>query len=140
MPGWMPVPARRDDTDVKKRTGEPWIPAVEYGALLHAFTVNLVVRDIDRAACFYREVLRGLVHYSDPDFAAIKVGCAELMLHADHTDEANPWHARLSAGELRGLGTELRLLGMDPDEVAARADAVEAVFKPVADRGTAGGR
>ena len=58
------------------------------------------------------------MHYSDPDFAAVRVLGIELMLHADHTYEANPWSARLKEGTLRGLGAELRLLGMDPDEVA----------------------
>ena len=40
----------------------------------------------------------------DPDFAAIKVGGVELMLHADHTYDKHPWHQHLVAGERRGLG------------------------------------
>ena len=58
---------------MKKRTGDPWIAAADYGALLPQFTVNLIVRDIDRALEFYRKVLRAQVHYSDPDFAALRV-------------------------------------------------------------------
>lgn len=120
---------------MKKRTGDPWIPAAEYGASLPTFTVNLVVRDIARSLGFYTEVLGALVHYSDPDFAALGVGGAALMLHADHTYEGNPWSRRLATGEPRGLGAELRLLGVDPDEVQTRADAAGALFKPVSVRG-----
>ena len=120
---------------MKKRTGEPWIPAPAYGGLLPQFTVNLIVRDVGRALHFYEEVLQATVHYSDPDFAAVRVLGIELMLHADHTYEANPWSARLKEGTLRGLGAELRLLGMDPDELAQRARSNDALFKDVAARG-----
>jgi|SRR6516164_3802467 catechol 2,3-dioxygenase-like lactoylglutathione lyase family enzyme len=120
---------------MKKRTGSPWIPAPAYGALMPQFTVNLIVRDIEAALAFYREVLAAEVHYADPDFAAVRILGLELMLHADHTYEHNPWSARLSAGEPRGLGAELRLLGMNPDAVAERARAANAVFAAVATRG-----
>ena len=92
---------------MKKRTGEPWIPAPSYGALLPQFSVNLVVRDIDEAVRFYQSVLLAHVHYKDPDFAAVRILGAELMLHADHTYEANPWSLCLKAGTRRGLGAEL---------------------------------
>ncbi len=55
---------------MKKRTGEPWIPAAAHGAMLPTFTVNLVVREFDRSLAFYTAVLRAHVHYSDADFAA----------------------------------------------------------------------
>ena len=53
--------------------------------MLPPFMANLLVRDVARAIPFYRDVLAGVIHSSDPDFAAIKVGGVELMLHADHT-------------------------------------------------------
>src|SRR5687768_5749051 len=99
---------------MKKRTGEPWIPAAEYGRSLPTFTVNLIVRDIDRSITFYTRVLEATVHYADPDFAALRLGGAEVMLHADHAYEANPWSPRLASDVPRGLGAELRLLGLDP--------------------------
>lgn len=120
---------------MKKRTGEPWIPAPAYGALLPQFTVNLIVRDIPRALRFYEEVLEAHAHYSDADFAAVRVLGIELMLHADHTYEANPWSASLQQGAERGLGAELRLLGMDPDALAERACSHDALFKEVTNRG-----
>jgi catechol 2,3-dioxygenase-like lactoylglutathione lyase family enzyme len=120
---------------VKKRAGNAWIPAPEYGALLPEFTVNLIVADIERTLGFYRAVLQAHVHYADPDFAAIRVLGVELMLHADHTYEQSPWSDDLASGGARGLGAELRLLGMNPDTVAERARATGALFKEVAARG-----
>jgi len=121
--------------EVKKRTGDPWISASDYGALLPQFTVNLIVRSIDLALEFYRKVLQAQVHYSDPDFAALRVLGIEMMLHADHTYEHNPWSASLQGGQTRGLGAELRLLGMNPEEVAERARRMKALFKDVSVRG-----
>ncbi|HEY2050437.1 MAG TPA: VOC family protein [Caulobacteraceae bacterium] len=120
---------------MKKRAGDPWIPASKYGALLPQFMVNLIVRDVGLSLEFYRQVLGAHVHYSDPDFAAIRVLGAEMMLHGDHTYEGNPWSDSLRNGVARGLGAELRLLGVNPDEVAERARARNALFKEVAVRG-----
>jgi catechol 2,3-dioxygenase-like lactoylglutathione lyase family enzyme len=123
------------DREVKKRTGDPWISASDYGALMPQFTVNLIVRSIDTALEFYRKVLWAQVHYSDPDFAALRVLGIEMMLHADHTYEQNPWSADLQGGQLRGLGAELRLLGMNPEGVAERAREMNALFKDISVRG-----
>lgn len=120
---------------MKKRTGDPWIPAPAYGALLPQFTVNLIVRNIDAALEFYRAVLLAQVHYADPDFAALRILGIELMLHADHAYDHNPWSAGLEGGQPRGVGAELRLLGMNPDELAERARRVNALFKEVSVRG-----
>lgn len=120
---------------MKKRTGEPWIPGHVYGRSLPEFTVNLIVRDLDRSLAFYRDVLDATVHYSDLDFAAIRIRGLELMLHVDHAYDQNPWSDHLAGGEARGLGAELRLFGVDPDEVERRALAAARLFKPVSVRG-----
>jgi len=104
------------------------MPAAEYGRGLPAFTVNLLVRDVPRAVAFYETVLVAQTHYADPDFAALRVGEAEIMLHADHTYEIHPWVAPLAAGERRGLGVELRVFGMDPDLLEQRARVAHAVI------------
>lgn len=100
----------------------PWIPGFRYSALLPALSLNLLVRDTSRAADFYRDVMNGEVHYLDIDFAAVRAGTVEIMLHADHTHDTHPWFADLATGQTRGLGSQFRLLGvLDPDEVAKRA-------------------
>lgn len=120
----------------KKRQGEPWMPAEEYGRALPPFTVNLIVKEVARSVAFYADVLGATVHYSDPDFAALRVGELEFMLHADHTYEDHPWYARLTSGTGRGLGSELRLFGVDPDEVETLAQQQGAtVVVPTADKG-----
>jgi len=97
------------------------MPADQYGRRLPAFTVNLLVRDMPRALGFHTQVLAAQVHYADADFAAVSVNGVELMLHADHTYDKHPWHVPLVRGERRGLGAELRVLGIDPDAVERRA-------------------
>ena len=119
----------------KKRTGDPWLPSAEYGHRLPPLSVNLIVRDMERSLAFYREVLAVTVHYADPDFAALEALGVEFMLHADHAYDGMPWHPRL-ASEPRGLGVELRLFGLDPDEVQSRAEAAGAeVVIPTRDMG-----
>jgi uncharacterized glyoxalase superfamily protein PhnB len=114
----------------------PWMPGFRYGALLPPLSLNLLVRDTERAAGFYRDVLEAEVHYQDVDFAAVRVGPVEVMLHADHTHDDHPWHAALQSGVTRGLGAQLRLLGVDPDAAEARARAAGAeVVAPPTDKG-----
>lgn len=100
------------------------------------FTVNLLVRDIDVAVRFYRDILGAIVRYADPDFAAVRVANLEFMLHADHTYDDHPWYGPLRNGDRRGLGAELRLLGLDPDLVESRVRLANAVaVRPVTTRG-----
>lgn len=108
---------------MKKRTGDPWMPAPAYGRSLSGLTVNLVVRDVARAVDFARVVLAADVVYADPDFAVLRHGAAEWMLHADHTYSDHALKGSLAADDPRGIGAELRLHGRDPDaaEAAARA-------------------
>jgi uncharacterized glyoxalase superfamily protein PhnB len=115
----------------------PWIPGFRYGALLPPLSLNLLVTDTERSAAFYRDVLGAELHYLDVDFAAVRVGPAEVMLHADHTHDEHPWHEDLQAGKMRGLGAQLRVLGvLDPDEVERRArEHGAAVVAPPANKG-----
>ncbi len=105
----------------KKRQGDPWMSSVDYGRRLPSLTLNLIVRDMARSVAFYREVLGASVEYSDPDYAALRLLEIDFMLHADHTYEDHPWYPRLKNNEERGLGAELRLFGVSPDEVESRA-------------------
>lgn len=120
----------------KKRVGDPWMPGFRYGALLPPLSLNLIVRDTARAAAFYRDVFDAEVHYVDIDFAALRVGPAEVMLHADHTHDTHPWHAELQTAATRGLGAQMRILGIDPDRTERRArDAGAMVTVAATDKG-----
>jgi catechol 2,3-dioxygenase-like lactoylglutathione lyase family enzyme len=101
----------------------PWMPAHEFARTLTGLTVNLLVRDVPSSVPFYTEVLGLELLYGDEDFAALEgPGGWHMMLHADHTlDHSPPETARLSADGKRGTGAEIRILGLDPDEVEARA-------------------
>ena len=123
------------DNLTEKRTGEPWMPAEEYGRGLPQFTVNLIVRDVARSVEFYTNVLGAAVRYADPDFAALQLGSIEFMLHADHAYDQHPLASRLATGGPRGTGAELRLLGVDPDALAARARVHGTpILQPVSDK------
>ena len=106
----------------------------EYGRSLAGFGVNLLVREIAPAVAFHRTVLNATVVYEDPDFAVLRHGPAEMMLHADHTYDRHPIRSRLDGK--RGNGIELRLHQTDPDaaEAAARAGGYE-IMAPAADKG-----
>lgn len=108
--------------------------AADYGRTLAGLTVNLIVRDVARSLPFYTEVLELRALYSDADFAALEGHGAKLQLHADHTYERMPWAARLREASPRGLGAEIRLLGIDPDAAEERArDGGFTVLVPVRD-------
>src|SRR3990167_3234815 len=106
---------------MKLRTGDPWMSANDYGRSLIALTINLLVRDIEKALVFQREVLDAKVVYSDPDFAVVQAFGGEWMLHADHTYQGQVREGVVTGVARRGAGIELRLHGGDPDEAEAAA-------------------
>lgn len=107
----------------KKRTGDAWMPADAYGREMPKFSLNLLVRDVDRSIPFYRDVLGATVRYADQDFAALNLQGIEFMLHADHSYDHHPFCERLKSGGLRGTGAEIRVMGIDPDSAEKRARA-----------------
>jgi uncharacterized glyoxalase superfamily protein PhnB len=119
-----------------KRSGAAWMPADDYGRELPKFSVNLLVRDVQTSLPFYRDVLGATVRYADADFAALNLAGAEFMLHSDHTYDHHPLYkyvADVPAGR-RGLGAELRVMGVDPDAAESRAKAAGAtIVQPAAD-------
>jgi catechol 2,3-dioxygenase-like lactoylglutathione lyase family enzyme len=118
----------------KKRIGDAWMPAKEYGHKMPKFTVNLLVRDVQQSIPFYRDVLGATIHYSDADFVALNLQGVEFMLHADHTYDHHPLHTRLRDASPRGTGAELRVMGIDPDAAEARARTAGAgILQPAAD-------
>jgi catechol 2,3-dioxygenase-like lactoylglutathione lyase family enzyme len=85
--------------------------------------VNLLVRSIAESLPFYTGVLGATVRYSDVDFAAMGLLDWDFMLHADHSYDHHPLSERIKNVKERGAGAELRVLGIDPDEVGKRAQA-----------------
>jgi uncharacterized glyoxalase superfamily protein PhnB len=121
---------------MKLRKGEPWMTGREYGKSLSGLTLNLLVKDIDKALDFQKKVLGAEVVYSDPDFAVMSGYGSEWMLHADHTYDEHPMGGTLENNSHRGTGAELRLHGRDPDaaETAAREMGLK-VLSPATDKG-----
>jgi len=119
----------------KLRIGEPWMPAPDYGRSLTGLGINLLVREIEAALSFQREVLDAEVVYADPDIAVLRGNDVEWMVHAHHTYDAHPWYPTLVSDAQRGVGVELRLHGRDPDaaESAARRLGFE-ILQPTADK------
>jgi len=109
----------------RKRSGDPWMPAPKFARELKGLTVNLLVKDVAASVPFFGEVLGLELLYGDPDFAAFRGPDGwHMMLHADHTLDHSPLEtARLSAPGKRGTGAEIRIMGLDPDAVEARARA-----------------
>lgn len=103
------------------RTGEPWVPAPDYGHTLRGLSLNLIVRDVASAAGFLVHAFGLRCLYQDRDFAAFTAPDIRIMLHADHTYDAMPAFGRIPAQGPRGGGAEIRVLGIDPDEAAQRA-------------------
>ncbi len=121
---------------MKLRKGEPWMSSREYGQSLHGLTLNILVRDIEAALEFQREVLGARIVYSDPDFAVCSGYGAEWMLHADHTFENHPMGETVSGRGNRGAGAEFRLHGCDPDQAEAAAHRLGYdVLSPSTDKG-----
>jgi len=112
------------------------MPASEYSKTLKGLTINLLVKEIEPALSFAKEVLGAEVVYSDPDFAVLSACGAEWMLHADHTYDSHPMGNTVSNGAGRGAGAEIRLHGCDPDaaEEAAWERGYE-VLSPATDKG-----
>jgi catechol 2,3-dioxygenase-like lactoylglutathione lyase family enzyme len=110
---------------VKKRDGDPWMPAPKYSQTLSGLSVNLLVTDVSKSAQFAKTVFGAEAVYADPDFAVMRIAtdtcAAEWMLHADHTYSDHPLAGIAKGAEGRGAGAEFRLHGVDPDDAEARA-------------------
>jgi predicted enzyme related to lactoylglutathione lyase len=129
---WLPLQENEEMT--KTRMGDAWMPAADYGRALPKFSVNLLVRDVQKSIPFYRDVLTATVRYSDKDFAALNLQGVDFMLHADHAYDHHPSFERLKSSGPRGTGAELRVMGIDPDAAQRRAETAGAkILQPAMD-------
>ncbi len=109
----------------EKGVGRP-VP-MKYGAAIPAgLGVNLLVRDVDRAARFQAEALGAEIVYWEEHFAIMRAVGSVWFLHSDWSYRDHPMTGALAGVEARGAGAELRLYGCDPDAAEARARAMGA--------------
>lgn len=108
---------------MKKRSPgkTPPISPEAYGQSLKGFGVNLLVSDVARSVAFVTTVLGAQSLYDDEDFAMLKLGGADFMLHADHSYADNALSGLVAGLEGRGAGVELRIYGCDPDLAEQKA-------------------
>ena len=108
---------------MKKRSlgKTPPISPEAYGRSLKGFGVNLLVSDVARSVAFVTTVLGAQSLYDDEDFAMLKLGGSDFMLHADHSYADNALSGLVAGLEGRGAGVELRVYGCDPDEAERKA-------------------
>jgi len=107
---------------VKKRIGDPWMPAPRFGrSLPRGIGVNLLVPDVAEMADFCHDVLGAEIVYADEDFAAVTLAGSTFMLHADHTYRDHEMIGVIAENGARGAGVEIRVYGIDPDAAEAGA-------------------
>ena len=100
---------------------ENWMSADAFGRSLCGLGVNLLVPKIAPVRDFAVQVLELQAVYSDDYFAVLRHGGHDWMLHADHTYHSHPLLGLTGDGALRGIGLELRVYGVDPDQAEERA-------------------
>lgn len=107
---------------VKKRIGESWMPADQFGrSLPRGLGLNLLVPEIGPMRAFCSDVLGGSIVYADPDFCVVELAGSILLLHADHTYRDHPMSGVVAGAEVRGVGAEIRVYGVDPDAIEERS-------------------
>jgi len=112
---------------VTKSTGESWMSPSEFARTLpRGIGLNLLVGDVGAEVGFCREVLGAMILHADEDFAAIELCGSIFMLHADHAYDGHPMQGAVKGQAARGAGIEIRVMGLDPDRVEARAKAMGA--------------
>jgi uncharacterized glyoxalase superfamily protein PhnB len=97
------------------------LSAEDYGRSLRGLGFNLMVRDVGAAVAFAETVLHATAFHKTDAFAAMKLNGADFMFHADMTYAHNPLKGFIDGNTPRGVGVELRIYGLDPDEAEKRA-------------------
>ena len=97
------------------------LSAPEVGNMLSGFGVNLLVKDVLQETEFLRNVLGFQIVRASEDYAIAQSGNQLYQLHADHTYSSHPLLQHLPEAPPRGLGVELRLYDVDPDQAEQKA-------------------
>lgn len=99
------------------------VSAADFGRSLQGIGVNLLCRDVRGQAVFLEQCFGMSIHRLSNDFAIASYGDSLLQLHSDGTYARHPLLNLLPETPPRGTGVQLYLLGLDPDECVARAEA-----------------
>ena len=75
---------------VKKRGGDPWMPASVYSKGLSGLSVNLLVNDVAASVVFAETVLGAKAVYADPDFAVLKIDTAACIARRPAAPRPSP--------------------------------------------------
>ena len=102
---------------------QPFMPPDDFGRTLTGLTLNVLVRDMERAVLFQTKVLGSTLVYSDPDITIVRGFGAQWMIHSDHTYDNHQLHGYIAGTKVRGVGAEFRLHGCDPDSAEKAAIA-----------------
>lgn len=102
-------------------TEQPPLSAEDYGRTLRGLGFNLIVRDVAGAIAFAETVLHATAYHKTSTFAAMKLNGADFMFHGDMTYAQNPLKGFVDGNTPRGVGVELRVYDLDPDEAEKRA-------------------
>ena len=107
----------------------------EFGAGLRGMGLNILVRDV-RAQCAFLEAVFGMgIHRVSADFAIVTYGKQLFQIHSDGTYHSHPLLGLLPENPPRGAGLEIRLYDSDPDDAAAKAEALGAtILQPPTDK------
>ena len=81
--------------------------AAAYGRALTGMGINLLVSQVADTVRFAETVLGLETVYADTDFAILRHGGAEWMVHSDASYHSNPLLGLTGDGALRGVGVEL---------------------------------
>jgi catechol 2,3-dioxygenase-like lactoylglutathione lyase family enzyme len=98
--------------------------APDFGRSLKGFGVSLVVNDLERALIFATDVLHAKMLFRSEAFAAMNLAGSTYMYHAKPTYRGNALYGTLTDEAPRGVGIELRVYEVDPDEAEQRARAL----------------
>lgn len=111
------------------------VSAEDFGKSLRGIGLNILVRDVEAAAAFLRDVFEVGIHRLSKDFAIITYGDQIFQLHSDGTYAQNPLLSLLPENPPRGAGIEIRLYNTDPEGAVVRAEARGAmILQPPTDK------
>ena len=95
----------------------------EVGHALSGFGVNLLVRDTQKTAAYLEQILGFKRLRLDKDYGLFEHLDNVYQIHCDGTYLNHPLLGLMPENGLRGLGVELRLYDVPPDETEAKAVA-----------------